>query len=96
VIMTKNNACFAIAATGSLYNWGHFPRGLGLSPRDAIIDFPQKNTRMQPYSFRRIQMTKDSAIAIGKSVELRFDIPDKDESIEGGRSSRRQTTQPTN
>lgn len=40
VIIARNNACFAIAATGSLYNWGHFPRGLSLNPRDVIIDQP--------------------------------------------------------
>jgi len=38
-------------------------------------------------------MTKDSAIAVGKSVELRFDIPDKDDSTDG-RNSRRQSTSP--
>ena len=35
---------------------------------------------MQPYSFKRIKLTKDSAIAVGKSVELKFEMPEIDES----------------
>ena len=70
----------AISSLGSVFTWGHFPKGLNLEPKDVIIDKPQLNTRMEGFGFKQIQLTKDSAIAVGKSVELRFEIPDHEES----------------
>ena len=79
-MIAKNNCCFATTNQGSLYNWGHLPRGLSLEAKNRVVDQPEKNKKLQGYQFRSISLTKDSAVAIGKSVELKFEIPEVEES----------------
>jgi hypothetical protein len=71
---------FAITSSGKLYTWGTFPCGLNLDPGESTLDTPTHNGKLEAYAFKRIHLTSDSAVAIGKSVALQFEVPDKDES----------------
>jgi len=53
-VMTRKNACLAFDANGKVYNWGHFPRGLGCTPQNVHIDVPKKNEVLQGHAFRDI------------------------------------------
>jgi len=78
-LIVKNNLNIAITNHGTVFTWGHFPKGLNCEPKDVSYDRPKPNSHLQGFGFKQIKMTKDSAVAVGKSVELKFEIPEHEE-----------------
>ena len=76
--MVRKNMNYAYTDKGGLYKWGHFPSGLNLTPNDETIDIPKKDKELQGYAFKKITLSKDSAVAIGRSVVLNFDFPENE------------------
>ena len=66
----------AYNSEGDVYTWGRFPKGLALEPQSVEIETPKLHQQLTQYNFMDIQFTKDSAVAIGRSVQLSFNFLD--------------------
>jgi alpha-tubulin suppressor-like RCC1 family protein len=66
--------------TGDVFTWGSFPKGLALENHAKSYEEPTLHNKLSDYNFLDIQFTKDSAIAIGGSIQLTFSFVDTSES----------------